>query len=464
MKIILGAGLAGLSAGYALANEDRRVVIVEKNPAVGGLAETIHYRGFRFDLGGHRFITKDRCIEALVKDLLDHEFLDVARKSSIRLLNKYFDYPLKPVNALFGVGFSTTLRIIRDYLKERVRDTVSPRDAVSLEEWVVKRFGRKMFDLYFRQYSEKVWGIDCRSISQEWVAQRIEGLSLWEAVKNAFFKFSGRNIDTLADRFIYPQMGIGEISERLRDYIVFRENPVLTGTRVLKIRHEDFMVRDVTVQSGEDVDEIEGSDFISTIPLTALLQVLDPLPPDEVLDAASHLHFRDLVIVTLLLDRERVTDLTWLYLPEKHIPVGRVHEPKNWSPRMAPEGKTSIVAEYFCFRGDRIWNSGDEELTGVTLRHLTNLGLVQMCDLIDSSVVRVAKAYPLLDVEYRRHYEKVLGYLNEFRNLRIAGRGGTFQYLNMDHAMRSGINAAEKILHISPHEKETGISLQGCKI
>ena len=202
MKIILGAGLAGLSAGYALANEDRRVVIVEKNPAVGGLAETIHYRGFRFDLGGHRFITKDRCIEALVKDLLDHEFLDVARKSSIRLLNKYFDYPLKPVNALFGVGFSTTLRIIRDYLKERVRDTVSPRDAVSLEEWVVKRFGRKMFDLYFRQYSEKVWGIDCRSISQEWVAQRIEGLSLWEAVKNAFFKFSGRNIDTLADRFI----------------------------------------------------------------------------------------------------------------------------------------------------------------------------------------------------------------------------------------------------------------------
>lgn len=445
MKIILGGGLAGLTAGYALARSGESVTLLERDNSVGGLAKTVHRGGFRFDLGGHRFLTHDREIEHLVRGVLKEECLDVSRKSSIFLLGKYFDYPLKPFNAVFGVGFNTSLRIIHDYIAERVGGVLSPRDIVSLEDWVVNRFGRTMFDLYFKQYSEKVWGIDCGSISQEWVAQRIKGLSLWEVIKNACFRFSGKKIDTLADGFLYPSLGIGEISDALRN-IIARSHSVVTGTRVHKIVHRNGTVRHVTIMRGDDVYDVEGDGYISTIPLTDLVLMLEPAPPDDVIEAVLKLHFRDLVVVTLMLDRERVTDLTWLYLPERNIPIGRVHEPKNWSPRMSPEGRTSIVAEYFCFRGDRTWNSSADELTDVTVTHLEKLGFLHREHVIDSCVVPVPKAYPLLDTQYRKHYEKVIAWLDRFSNLRIAGRGGTFRYLNMDHSMRSGISAAESIL------------------
>lgn len=453
MNVILGAGLAGLSAGHALHESGEDVVLIEKGSAVGGLARTVQRSGFRFDLGGHRFITKDRGIQDFVAHVLDGQFLDVDRKSQIYLLDKYFDYPLRPVNAVFGVGFNATLNIIVDYMKEKARYALKGKDVVSLEDWVVKNFGRTMFNLYFKQYSEKVWGIDCRNISQEWVSQRIKGLSLWETMKNAFFKFSGKDIHTLSDRFIYPISGIGEISERLESRIALKHD-VLKNTQVLKIEHADSTIRTVSVRCGDDSYDIDGSDFISTIALTDLLRMLEPSPPGDILDAVSHLHYRDLVVVTLFLDRERITDLTWLYLPERKIPIGRIHEPRNWSPHMAPNGKTHIVAEYFCFKGDSLWNASNERLTAVTRAHLERLGFIEKKDLLGSCVVRVPRAYPLLDIGYRRHYEKVIRYLSRFHNLHIAGRGGTFQYLNMDHAMRSGMNAAGKVLGMPVREKE----------
>jgi protoporphyrinogen oxidase len=445
MIVILGAGLAGLSAGYELSHSGREITIIERDSSVGGLAKTITHNGFRFDLGGHRFITRDEEVKSLIKEILKDEFLIVHRKSQIFMLDKYFDYPLKPSNAVFGIGLFTTLKIISDYCKERMADTFSSKEVVSLKDWVVRKFGRKMFNLYFKQYSEKVWGMDCSCISKEWVALRIEGLSLWKAIKNAFFKFSGKDIDTLTDSFIYPLLGIGQISEGLKGRIT-QENHIFTNSKVIKLEHEDFYIKNVIVEDENDIYEIEGSEFVSSIPLTNLLQMFYPQPPVDILEAVSKLHYRDLVIVSLLLDRERVTDLTWLYIPEKRIPIGRIHEPKNWSPFMAPQGKTHIVAEYFCFKGDRIWSSTDERLTSVTVEHLSNLSFFCRSELIDSCVVRVPKAYPLLDVEYRRHYLKILGYLKQFKNLHIGGRGGMFRYLNMDHAIASGIEVAKKIL------------------
>jgi len=445
VKIVLGGGLAGLTAAYTLARSGEKVTLLERDGSVGGLARTVNRNGFKFDLGGHRFLTHDREIEMLVRDILEKECLDVSRKSSIFLLGKYFDYPLKPFNAVFGVGFNTSLRIIHDYITERIRGVLSPADIVSLEDWVVNRFGRSMFDLYFKQYSEKVWGIDCGNISQEWVAQRIKGLSLWEVIKNACFRFGGKRIDTLADGFLYPSLGIGEISHSLRRYLE-REHPVMTGTKVRKIVHENGMVRRVTVENGDGIYHVEGNGFISTIPLTNLIRMLEPAPPDDVIEASLNLHFRDLVVVTLMLDRARVTDLTWLYLPERTIPIGRVHEPKNWSPLMAPKGKTSIVAEYFCFRGDRTWTTSPHELTDITVNHLEKLGFFERKEVSDSCVVPVPKAYPLLDTQYSKHYERVIAWLDRFTNLRLAGRGGMFRYLNMDHAMRSGIDAAKGML------------------
>jgi protoporphyrinogen oxidase len=448
MVIVLGGGLSGLTAGYFLSKADKKVIIFEAHSSVGGLARTVVKDGFRFDLGGHRFFTKKNKIECFIKDLLGRELLVVQRKSKIYLSKKYFDYPLKPVNAIFGLGIPTTFRIVSDYSIERIRKLINPRTNISLEDWVVSNFGRTMFNIYFKTYSEKVWGIDCNRISAEWVSQRIKGLSLATAIKNAFFRFSGKTLPTLADRFLYPTLGIGRISERLQEEIS-KNNIIQTDTRIEKINHKNFRIESVVVKNCDGRHTVRGDSFISTIPITALINSLDPKPPEEVTKASSSLRYRDLVIATIMINRRNVTDQTWIYVPEKEIPFGRIHEPTNWSPKMAPEGKTLIVTEYFCFEGDETWRRTDKDITDVTVHHLEEMGFLKKEEVIDSAIVRVPKAYPILDTEYKRHYNKVLEYLQRFKNLYIAGRTGMFRYYNMDHAMESGIEVAKRILQNS---------------
>ncbi len=444
-NVILGGGLAGLSAGLVLVKAGQPVMVFEDGSVVGGLSKTIVRGEFRFDLGGHRFITKNEKIEQFINDLLDGEYLTVSRKSKIYMRNKFFDYPLKPSNVMFGLGISTTLKAISDYSREKVKNFFSSPVNISLEDWVVSNFGRTIFNLYFKEYSEKVWGMECKRISKEWVAQRIKGLSLWTAMKNAFFNLNGKDIDTLADKFIYPPMGIGQISDRLKEEIE-KENSVLTNTKVSQIIHEGFTIKSVIARNCGQVYDITGCEFVSSIPLTTFIQMLTPPAPDDILEAASRLKYRDLVIVVTMLNREKVTDLTWLYLPEKKISIGRIHEPKNWSSDMAPADKTHIVSEYFCFEGDNIWNSEDKELASVTMKQMERMGFIKEREVIDSCVIRVPKAYPLFELGYTEHYTKILRYLKNFRNLHIIGRSGMFRYYNMDHSMESGIEVAEDIL------------------
>ena len=444
--VVLGAGLAGLSAGHALAQAGLRVRVLERESAVGGLARTVAHGPFRFDLGGHRFFTQDETIEGLVRGLLGPECLTVPRSSQIFLRNRYIDYPLSPLNAISGLGATTALRVVLDYAWEKLRGRFGARGMVSLEDWVVSHFGRSLFDLYFKEYSEKVWGIGCESISMDWVAQRIGGLSLGAAVRNAFFRHGGQAARTLANRFLYPSQGIGRIAERLREEIERENNEVLCNVEVSRIRHEDFRVRAVVVRRGSRDSAVDGRAFISTVPLTHLVRMLDPPPPEEVLRAAAALRFRDLVIVAVTLNRRRATGQSWMYFPERRIPFGRIHEPTNWSARMAPEGKTLLVAEQFCFRGDSVWTAGDRELAEGTIRHLHGLGIISRQEVQDSAVLRIPEAYPLFHVGYREHREAVTGYLRRFRNLFPAGRGGTFRYQNMDQAMAAGREAAGRFL------------------
>ena len=443
--VVLGAGLAGLAAGHALARAGRRVKVLERDPAVGGLARTVARGPFRFDLGGHRFFTEDPAIDRLVRDLLGPEWLTVNRRSQILLRDRYIDYPLSPLNALSGLGLPTALRIVLDHAVERVRRRFGSREVVSLEDWVVGQFGRTLFDIYFKEYSEKVWGIGCERISADWVAQRIQGLSMGAALRNAFFRRRGAAPRTLTDRFRYPARGIGRIAERLREEIA-RENQVLCGVEVRRIRHRDSRVEAVLVRDGSGTSAVEGSAFVSTVPLPDLVRMLDPRPPGEVLGAAARLGFRDLVVVAVMLDRKRATDQSWMYFPERRIPFGRIHEPTNWSERMAPDGATLLVAEQFCFKGDETWRASDRDLADATVHHLHGLGLVSRGEVLDSAVLRVPQAYPLFEVGYWRHRRTVLRYLRRFRNLFPAGRGGTFAYQNMDHAMASGLEAADRIL------------------
>ncbi len=443
--VVLGAGLTGLTAARALESAGRAVTVVEKGPTVGGLAQTVVRGQFRFDLGGHRFFTRDARIDGLVRSVLGEECLTVPRSSQIRLNNRYIDYPLKPLNALSGLGPATALNIVLDNAAERLKRPFESRKPVSLEDWVVRNFGRTLFDIYFKVYSEKVWGIGCESISMDWVAQRIQGLSLGKALKNAFFKGSGEGIRSLTDKFLYPPLGIGTLSDRLREDVE-RSGEVLCNIEVSRIRHEDFRVNAVEVREGSRSFEIEGHHFISTVPLNELVRMLDPRPPAEVLAAAARLRFRDLIVVAVMLDRDRVTDQSWLYFPEPSIPFGRIHEPTNWSAAMAPPGKTLLVAEQFCFRGDEAWNASDEELADRTIEGLRALGLVSRRDVVDTAVLRISRAYPLFEVGYGENSQTIRDYVRRFANLLPAGRGGNFSYYNMDHAMASGLEAAETVL------------------
>ncbi len=450
--IILGAGLAGLGAGYSLCASATDMLVIEADKTVGGLAKTINHHGFRFDLGGHRFKTNNAKIENLVRQILKDELLVVNRSSKILLRDKYFDYPLKPFNAISGFGIATVSRIMLDYAAVQLRQRFRDERIISLEDWVVRHFGRTLFDIYFREYSEKVWGIDCNRICMEWVEQRIQRLSLGKAITRALFNFRARyshsDMHTLASDFLYPSLGIGKIAERLRDEIE-KSNNVLTNSRIVRINHYDDRIENVTTRCSQTNNQTlihKGNEFISSIPVATLVQLLHPKPPTDVLEAASRLKYRDLVIVTIMIDRARVTDQTWIYIPEKKIPFGRIHEPTNWSDKMAPAGKTLLVTEHFCFRGDQTWSASDEDLAERTITSLVALGFIKRHEVIDKVILRIPRAYPLFEVGYIEQHEKLCNYLDRYRNLRMIGRGGLFKYYNMDHALESGIDAAEEIM------------------
>lgn len=437
----MGGGLAGLSAAYGLSKR-KKVIVCERKSAVGGLSRTFTKNGFRFDIGGHRFFTKNKRIEEFVKGLMGSELILVPRTSKIYFRRRYFNYPLTPFNALFGVGLLTTMRILLDYSLECLRSSAGKRKIVSLEDWVVSKFGRTMFNLYFKEYSEKVWGIGCNRVCAEWVEGRIKGMSLKMAIKNALFKSKG-DTKTLIDKFFYPVHGIGRISEALKDKI---DGSILLNTEVTKINYNNFKITSVEVNTERSRKLVSSDIFVSSIPVTHFINIMHPLPPSDVLDAAKKLRYRDLITVNLMLNRRRVTDVKWMYIHDPEIPFGRIHEPKNWSVKMAPEGKTSLVVEYFCFAGDEIWKISDSKLVRVTVDILVNkLGFITEEDVIESMVLRIKNAYPLYEIGYEKHYSKVREYLSCFKNLKVIGRGGRYKYLNMDHAIEDGLEAAETI-------------------
>ena len=445
MIVVLGGGLAGLSASYGLTEAGADALTVEKATGLGGLARTFSYRGFRFDAGGHRFLTEKRELESLIENLIGSRLLHVPRKSRIYINDRYFDYPLKPLNAISGLGTGTAIRVIYDYLKQKAGVLLREPRINSLEDWVVHQFGRKIFEIYFRDYTEKVWGLSCNKVSKEWVAQRIQGLSLWDAIKNGVLGIRRAGLRTLTDSFLYPSGGIGEIPERLAAKIRTR-NEILTGTDVLEISHDGSFIQKITLANRKGLTDVSGDEYISTIPVTSLLELLNPPPPDDILRTASRLQYRDLVVVTILLNRKQMTDLTWLYFPQREIPFGRLHEPKNWSPEMAPEDKTHLVIEYFCSEGDGTWNRNDKGLIKETSEHLSRLGFFKEDEVMDGVVIRMKNAYPLFDIHYRERINLITEFLGTFRNLHLAGRTGTFSYLNMDHAMESGFQVAERLI------------------
>jgi protoporphyrinogen oxidase len=432
--VIVGAGPGGLTAAYLLAKRGVDVTVLEADDVVGGISRTAKYKGYRFDIGGHRFFTKIQPVEDLWHELLGPEFIQVPRLSRIYYNGRFFDYPLKAGNALRGLGFWNAVRILVSYVYAHVRpDPVEE----NLEQWVSNRFGRRLYEIFFKTYTEKVWGIPCTEIRAEWAAQRIQNLSLAKAILSAAsLNRRSTQIKTLINEFQYPRLGPGQMWETCHEKVEALGGKVLMRHRATAIEVEDgraVAVRTVTPQ-GER--RIEADHVISTMPVRSLIRSIDPPAPAAVRLAAEGLRYRDFLVVALMIDEEELFPDNWIYIHEPDVKVGRIQNFNNWSRAMVPDaGRTCLGLEYFCFEGDGLWTSGDEELIELAKRELGRLGLADPARVVDGSVVRMPKAYPIYDAEYSGYLDDVREYVDPIPNLHLVGRNGLHKYNNQDHSM-----------------------------
>jgi len=437
--VIIGAGPAGLAAGYELINRDLRPVILERDGIVGGIARTESYKNFFFDIGGHRFFTKNEEVRRLWKELLGDDFLRVNRLSRIFYRGKYFNYPLRPANALFNLGLMESLLILISYCRARL--SPSPEEN-SFEEWIINRFGERLYRTFFKTYTEKVWGIPCSEIRADWAAQRIKGLSLMVAVSNALF--GGQQAKSLIEQFNYPRFGPGMMWKRFMDRIVAENGEVLLNAEVSAIHHSNGIITAVEYTNGETEDKLIPGHCISSLPISRLVELFRPQPAADILDAAHRLSYRAFIIVVLVIDIPELFPDQWLYVHSPNVKVGRIQNFKNWSISMVPDqSKTSIGMEYFCNENDETWNTPDIALVKNATLEMVELGLGEAAQVIDSYVVRQSHAYPVYDSDYKKNLQIIRNYLENYSNLQTIGRSGMHRYNNMDHSMQTGTLAAK---------------------
>jgi protoporphyrinogen oxidase len=446
--IIIGAGPAGLTAAYQLSKAGTPSVVLEKDATVGGLSRTVNYRGFLFDIGGHRFFTKVKVVDDLWREILGEEdFLRRNRLSRIYYRKALFHYPLRFGNALRGLGFWNSLLILLSYFRAQLFPAI-PED--TLEDWVSNRFGKRLYHIFFKTYTEKVWGIPCSQITAEWAAQRIKGLSLFTAIKNALLKQDFRDkraaVTSLIDCFHYPRRGPGMMWERACHVVREMGNPVLLNAPVRRILYTSRGVQALEAMVEGRSQIFEGTHFISSMPIRELICRMDPAAPPEVREAAKSLNYRDFITVALIIDKDHLFPDNWIYIHEPGVKVGRIQNFKNWSPDMLPDpSKTCLGLEYFCFEGDGLWALSDRELIELAKTELQTLSLARPSDVLDGMVVRVPKAYPVYDSTHRKSLSTIRKFLAPLTNLQLVGRNGMHKYNNQDHSMLTAMLAVRNI-------------------
>jgi len=443
--VILGGGPAGLAAAYELSRHKVSCVVCERETVVGGLARTIVFEGHRFDMGPHRFFTKNTEVQRLWEDLLGEDFLEVNRLTRILHNQKLFFYPLKAFDVLTKLGPIEVVRCLFSYIYALVRHQNA--DPNNFEEWTCKAFGRRLYDIFFKTYTEKVWGIPCSELSIQWAAQRIKGLSLSEAIKNAIVEEKGTKVRSLINRFYYPRLGCGMPYEALKQRIQEAGNEVLLNHDVTRIQHDQQGITGVEAMNGGEKRLLTGTHYLFSLPITHTVRSMNPSPPAEVLEAAKSLQFRVHISVNLIVKVDGIFPDQWIYIHSPEVKMARVANYRNFSPEMAPhDGTTGLTVEYFCNFGDDLWKMKDNELIELASVELTRAGLRKKEDVLNGFIIKKKDAYPRYTQGYNKHLSITRSYFNQFSNLQLIGRGGIFRYNNQDHAILTGLKAARNLL------------------
>ncbi|HWU74283.1 MAG TPA: NAD(P)/FAD-dependent oxidoreductase [Sphingomonas sp.] len=458
---IIGAGPAGLTAAYQLTKLGYSVTVIEKDPVyVGGISRTVEHDGFRFDIGGHRFFSKSKEVVDLWNEILPDDFIERPRMSRIYYEGKFYSYPLRGFEALMNLGIWRSTMCMLSYARAKAFPTKDPR---SFEQWVVNQFGHKLYSIFFKTYTEKVWGMPCDEMSADWAAQRIKGLSLGGAVIDGLKRSLGLNkrrndgmaVKTLLETFRYPRQGPGMMWDAARDKVLAGGNRVLMGTALHQISEDQATGRwRVAARRGDEMLTINAGHVISSAPMRELAGRIHPLP--ATLPNALDLNYRDFLTVALMIRSDDLFPDNWIYIHDPRVKVGRVQNFRSWSPEMVPDESLACVGlEYFCFEGDGLWSASDDDLVALATKELATLGLADPATVVGGRVVRQEKAYPVYDDAYRANVEEMRAELEaRYPTLHLVGRNGMHRYNNQDHAMMTAmltvrnIQAGERVYDI----------------
>jgi len=446
--LVIGGGPAGLTAAYYLAKRGAPVLVVEADDQLGGIAKTKEHDGYRFDLGGHRFFTKAKEVDDMWHEVLDDEFLLRPRMSRIYWNKKFLMYPLEGMDVIKKLGPVELMRCGLSYLWATIKPKGNEDD---LESWVSNRFGKRLYQLFFKTYTEKVWGVPCTELRAEWAAQRIKGLSFFSAAKAAFFGNRGNKIKSLIGQFHYPRYGPGQLWEAMAREIEARGGEVRLNARAEKIvLNDDGKTVKHVIVNGEPIEPLH---VISSLPLRTAVGITEPSPDAKVQEAAKGLRYRDFLTVGLVIDGEDLFPDNWIYIHEPGVRVGRIQNYRSWSPWMVPdESKACVGLEYFCFEGDDLWTMSDDDLVKLATRELGQLGLVDPSKVEKGYAVRVPKAYPMYDADYSERVDVIKDWLADIDNLHQVGRNGLHRYNNSDHSSLTAIRTVENICDGTKHD------------
>ncbi|MEU5883689.1 NAD(P)/FAD-dependent oxidoreductase [Spirillospora sp. NPDC047279] len=449
----IGGGPAGLTAAFELARRGRRCVVFEADSVVGGISQTVQRDGWRFDIGGHRFFTKVRRVEDFWNEILqDDDFLLRPRMSRIYYDKKFFDYPLRAQNALSNLGILEALRCLGSYAWARVRP---PKDQTTFEGWVAARFGWRLYRIFFKTYTEKVWGVPASSIQADWAAQRIKNLSLGKAIWNALRpQRNQKEITSLIEEFRYPKFGPGMMWEACADQVRAAGSEVRLDTAVRSVsRTAGGRLRVVARDRDGAEQTVECGQLVSSMPLATLVRTLSPAAPPEVIAAAEGLAYRDFLTVALVVPERFSFPDNWIYIHSPEVRLGRVQNYGSWSPYLVKDGRTCLGLEYFVNEGDDLWAADDDDLIALGTRELDLLGLVTAGAVEAGHVVRMPKAYPVYDAHYAANVETLRKFLEvEWPEIHPVGRNGMHRYNNQDHSMLTAMLTVENLVDGANHD------------